>query len=34
LLYILVTGSDETEICALKAFLDDVFKIKDLGFVN
>ena len=29
-----MTGSDETEICALKAFLDDVFKIKDLGFVN
>ena len=31
---ILVTRSDEAEICALKVFLDTTFKIKDLGFVN
>ena len=31
---ILVTGNDDTEICALKAYLDHAFKIKDLGFVN
>jgi len=31
---ILVTGNDDTGICALKAYLDHAFKIKDLGFVN
>lgn len=31
---VIVTGNNEDEIGALKHFLDDKFKIKDLGFLN
>jgi len=31
---ILLTGNDETKIASLKSFLDDTFKIKDLGYVH
>ena len=31
---IVVTGNNSSEIAALKAFLDDKFKIKDLGELN
>jgi len=31
---ILVTGSNEAEICDLKLHLDTTFKIKDLGFIS
>ena len=31
---IILTGDDETEIQALKKYLDQVFKIKDLGLVH
>ena len=31
---ILLTGDDEAEIQALKRYLDQVFRIKDLGLVH
>ena len=31
---LLFIGNNETEIAALKSFLDDTFKIKDLGYAN
>jgi len=31
---ILLTGNDETEVLFLKAYLDEAFKIKDLGHVH
>jgi len=31
---ILVTGDDDDEMTTLKAYLDDTFKIKDLGPIH
>lgn len=31
---VIITGDNEEEISALKSFLDDVFKIKDMGYLN
>ena len=31
---ILLTGDDDVEMTALKAYLDDTFKIKDLGPIH